>query len=55
MALVGSPNLTFHGMMSAHELAVVIRGPAAEAIASRVDRLLHSQLAFMETGERPDL
>jgi phosphatidylserine/phosphatidylglycerophosphate/cardiolipin synthase-like enzyme len=44
VALVGSPNLTFHGMMSAHELAVVIRGPAAEAIAGRVDRLLHSHL-----------
>ncbi|HKA98506.1 MAG TPA: phospholipase D-like domain-containing protein, partial [Streptosporangiaceae bacterium] len=33
VALVGSPNLTFHGMVAAHELAVVVRGPAADRIA----------------------
>jgi phosphatidylserine/phosphatidylglycerophosphate/cardiolipin synthase-like enzyme len=43
-ALVGSANLTYHGMMSAHELAVVIRGPTAAVIASRIDRLLQSTL-----------
>jgi cardiolipin synthase len=43
-ALVGSPNLTFRGMVSAHELAVVVRGPAAEQIAGRVDLLLRSAL-----------
>jgi phosphatidylserine/phosphatidylglycerophosphate/cardiolipin synthase-like enzyme len=50
VALVGSPNLTFHGMMSAHELAVVVRGPAAEAIAGRIDRLLHSYLVTKYPG-----
>jgi cardiolipin synthase len=39
-AVIGSANLTFHGMMTAHELAVVIEGPAAEAIAGRIDLLL---------------
>jgi phosphatidylserine/phosphatidylglycerophosphate/cardiolipin synthase-like enzyme len=43
-ALVGSANLTFHGMVSAHELAVVIRGPAVDLIAGRVDLLLGSGL-----------
>jgi cardiolipin synthase len=43
-ALVGSPNLTFHGMVSAHELAVIIRGPTAEQIAGRIDLLLRSPL-----------
>jgi phosphatidylserine/phosphatidylglycerophosphate/cardiolipin synthase-like enzyme len=43
-AVVGSPNLTFHGMVSAHELAVVVRGPVAEQIAGRVDLLLRSPL-----------
>jgi phosphatidylserine/phosphatidylglycerophosphate/cardiolipin synthase-like enzyme len=41
-AVVGSANLTFHGMMTAHELAVVIEGPAAEAIAGRIDLLAES-------------
>jgi phosphatidylserine/phosphatidylglycerophosphate/cardiolipin synthase-like enzyme len=44
VALVGSANLTFHGMVSAHELAVVVRGPTVELIASRVDMLLRSRL-----------
>lgn len=39
-ALVGSANLSYRGMVSNHELAVVIRGPTAENIASRVDLLL---------------
>lgn len=41
-AVIGSANLTFHGMMTSHELAVVIEGPAAEAIAGRIDLLLES-------------
>lgn len=44
VALVGSANLTFHGMVSAHELAIVVRGPTAELIAGRVDLLLRSLL-----------
>lgn len=40
-AVVGSANLTFHGMISAHEMAVVVDGPAAEQIAGRIDLLMH--------------
>jgi phosphatidylserine/phosphatidylglycerophosphate/cardiolipin synthase-like enzyme len=43
-ALVGSANLTAHGMLLAHELAVVIDGPAAEQIAARVEMLGRSRL-----------
>ena len=39
VALVGSANMSFHGMVSNHELAVVLRGPVAEEIASRMDSL----------------
>jgi cardiolipin synthase len=49
-ALVGSANLTFHGMVSAHELAVVVRGPAAEQIAGRIDLLLRSPLVKPYAG-----
>lgn len=41
-ALVGSANLSHRGMVSAHELAVVVRGPTGERIAEQVDRLLRS-------------
>lgn len=41
-ALVGSPNVSFHGMFSNHEMAVVVRGPLAETVAARVDMLAHS-------------
>lgn len=43
-ALIGSANLTAHGMLLAHELAVVIDGPTAEEIAGRVDMLARSRL-----------
>ena len=43
-ALVGSANLTAHGMLLAHELAVVIDGPTAEQIAARVEMLGRSRL-----------
>jgi phosphatidylserine/phosphatidylglycerophosphate/cardiolipin synthase-like enzyme len=39
IALVGSANLSFHGMVSNHELAVVLRGPIVEEIACRLDSL----------------
>jgi cardiolipin synthase len=39
VALVGSANLSFHGMVSNHEMALVVRGPSAEAIAVLGDRL----------------
>jgi phosphatidylserine/phosphatidylglycerophosphate/cardiolipin synthase-like enzyme len=41
-ALVGSANLSFHGMVSNHEIAVVVRGPTAEAMAARFDMLIRS-------------
>jgi phosphatidylserine/phosphatidylglycerophosphate/cardiolipin synthase-like enzyme len=43
LALVGSANLTAHGMLLAHELAVLIDGPAAEEIAARIDMLGRSR------------
>lgn len=39
-AVIGSANLTFHGLMTAHELAVVLDGPTVETIAQRIDLLL---------------
>jgi len=39
VALVGSANLSFHGMVSNHEMAVIVRGPTAESIAERLDML----------------
>ncbi len=42
LAVVGSANLTFHGMMMAHELAVIIEGPTAAIIAGRIDLLIQS-------------
>jgi cardiolipin synthase len=38
-ALIGSANLSFHGMVANHELAVVIKGPTTEEIAARLDSL----------------
>lgn len=43
-AIVGSANLTAHGMMLAHELAVVVDGQSADEIASRLDMLARSGL-----------
>jgi phosphatidylserine/phosphatidylglycerophosphate/cardiolipin synthase-like enzyme len=42
VALVGSANLSFLGMIANHELGVLVRGPAAATISSCVDRLLCS-------------
>jgi phosphatidylserine/phosphatidylglycerophosphate/cardiolipin synthase-like enzyme len=42
VALIGSANLSHRGMVSAHELAVVIEGPTAELMAEQVERLLRS-------------
>jgi cardiolipin synthase len=43
-AIVGSANLTAHGLLLAHELALAIDGPIAEEIASRLDLLARSNL-----------
>jgi phosphatidylserine/phosphatidylglycerophosphate/cardiolipin synthase-like enzyme len=42
VALVGSANLTFHGMTASHELGLLVRGPAAGAVASAIDLLIAS-------------
>lgn len=39
-AVVGSANLSHRGLVGAHELAIVVRGPTAEVVAEQVDRLL---------------
>ncbi len=41
-ALVGSANLSHHGLVAAHEMALVVQGPTSEAIGAAVDRLLRS-------------
>jgi phosphatidylserine/phosphatidylglycerophosphate/cardiolipin synthase-like enzyme len=38
-ALIGSPNLTWKGLVSNHELAVLVEGPAAGAVANLLDVL----------------
>ena len=48
-ALVGSANLTAHGLLLAHELAVLLDGPVAEEIAARIDLLTRSQLVRRPT------
>jgi cardiolipin synthase len=43
-ALIGSANFSFHGLVSNHEMAVVVRGPTAAKIATRIDMLSQSTL-----------
>jgi phosphatidylserine/phosphatidylglycerophosphate/cardiolipin synthase-like enzyme len=43
-AIVGSANLTAHGLLLAHELALLVEGPAAEEIAGRLDLSARSHL-----------
>lgn len=43
-ALVGSANLTAHGLLLAHELALLVEGPVAEEIAARIELLTRSRL-----------
>jgi len=42
LALVGSSNLSWHGMVANHELALLVEGETAAAVASALDRLFHS-------------
>lgn len=49
-ALVGSSNLSFRGLMTNHELGVVIEGTDAEAAAAVIDRLLRSALVRRVNG-----
>lgn len=41
-ALIGSSNVSWHGYVSNHELAVIIRGEIAEQIAGLLDKLAKS-------------
>ncbi len=41
-ALIGSANLSHRGLVSAHELSVVIEGPTAGLIVEQVERLVRS-------------
>ena len=43
-AVVGSPNVSFNGMVASHELVVAIHGPAAAEIGGLIDRLRLSPL-----------
>ena len=42
VALVGSANLSLRGMVTAHEMAAIVRGPTADRIAQRLDALIRS-------------
>ena len=42
LALVGSSNLSWHGMVANHELALLVEGKPAAEIASALDKLFHS-------------
>jgi phosphatidylserine/phosphatidylglycerophosphate/cardiolipin synthase-like enzyme len=44
-ALLGSANLSYRGLVANHEIAVVVRGPTAESIASRIDMLTNGPSA----------
>lgn len=44
-ALIGSPNLTWRGLVSNHELAVVVDGPAAGTVAGLLDMLARDSRA----------
>ena len=46
LALVGSSNLSWHGMVANHELALLVEGETAAGVASALDKLSHS--AFCE-------
>jgi len=41
-ALVGSSNISWHGHISNHELAIILKGDIVEQIASMLDRLARS-------------
>jgi cardiolipin synthase len=43
-ALIGSSNLSFRGLMTNHELGVVVEGPDAASAAAMLDRLLRTRL-----------
>jgi len=42
-ALVGSSNLSWRGLVTNHELALLVQGKAASEVASTIDRLLNDR------------
>jgi phosphatidylserine/phosphatidylglycerophosphate/cardiolipin synthase-like enzyme len=44
VAIVGSSNISRHGFVTNHELALVVRGDSAESVATALDRLFSSQI-----------
>jgi cardiolipin synthase len=50
VALVGSANLSLRGMVTAHEMATIVRGPTADRIAQRLDALTGSSLVERVRG-----
>lgn len=49
-ALIGSSNLSQRGLMSNHELGVVVDGPDAASAAAMIDRLLRTALVVRVEG-----
>ena len=43
IAVVGSTNLSFNGLVANHEIAVMIEGPAVMKVVEAIDRLLLSK------------
>ncbi|MFC4914089.1 phospholipase D-like domain-containing protein [Actinomadura gamaensis] len=41
-AVVGSANLTFHGLTTGHELGVLVEGPGAASLATAIDMIIAS-------------
>jgi cardiolipin synthase len=54
VALVGSANLSHRGMVTAHEMATIVRGPTADRVAQRLDALIGSWLVARVRGGGPD-
>lgn len=50
VALVGSANLSLRGMVTAHEMATIVRGPTADRIAQRLDALISSPYVTRISG-----
>ncbi len=50
-ALIGSSNISWHGYISNHELAIIINGEFAENIAKLVDKLAQSPVSRLINHE----
>jgi len=54
VALVGSANLSLRGMVTAHEMATIVRGPAAGSVAQRIDALILSPFVERVSNKEPE-